>query len=86
MPVLKDIQQVVAAYVLDHDMHPTMLLYMVKIIQEGVDPDRLRQMTKDEIWHTIASIAPTLEQQLRDAGGLDNKECMEYLRARQECI
>lgn len=80
MPVLKDIQQVVSAYVLDHKMHSTMILYMVRILQEGIKPNVLEQMTKDDIWNTVEAMAPVLEQELQYTGGLDDKECVEYLR------
>ncbi|KAI1288280.1 hypothetical protein EDD11_010018 [Mortierella claussenii] len=76
MPCFKDLRYVVALYVVEHDMHPTMLQYLMVLLQRGIQPTDLEQMSRDDVWTRLVNSGPSLQAHLHSIGALDNRSAI----------
>ena len=70
MPTLKDIKQVIAIYVHENHMHPTMAMYLRAVVQHGKSQQVLQDMSKEELWGLVAFFAPNLHEHMLAIGAL----------------
>lgn len=73
MPTLKDIKQVIAIYVHENHMHPTMAMYLRAVVQRGKTQQELHDMSKEELWGLVAFFAPNLYEHMLAIGALSWK-------------
>lgn len=78
MPSLKEIKQVIAIYVHENDMHPTMAMYLRAVVQRGKSQQELDDMSKEELWGLVAFFAPDLHQHMLATGALSWKAYREF--------
>ena len=78
MPTLKEIKQVIAIYVHENHMHPTMAMYLRAVVQRGKSQQELDDMSKEELWGLVAYFAPNLHQHMLEIGALSWKAYWEF--------
>ena len=70
MPTLKEIRQVIAIYIHEHHMHPTMAMYLRAVLQRGKSQQELNGMSKEELWGLVDFFAPDLQKHMHVIGAL----------------
>jgi hypothetical protein len=70
MPTLKDIKLVIAIYIHEHHMHPTMAMYLRTVLQRGKSQQELNGMSKEELWGLVDFFAPNLQKHMHAIGAL----------------
>jgi hypothetical protein len=71
MPSERDIAFVVAIYVHENRLHPSMSNYIKIVLERGKSPKQLHAMTKEEVWGLVAYFAKGLQEEMARLGGLN---------------
>ena len=61
---------VIAIYALENNLDRGMSKYIKRVLEGGLSPEKLRFMTKEELWGLIALFAKNLQHDLQEQQGL----------------